>query len=183
VIYTETSLSGAYVLEVEPAKDERGHFARTMCSAEFAKHGLVDRFVQASDSYNRRRGTLRGMHFQNPPHAEVKLVRCVQGAIYDVIIDLRPTSPSYMRWEGFELSVANGRSLYIPDGFAHGFITLTDETYVTYQISHPYTPGSAGGLRYDDPAVGIVWPEPVAVIAERDRTWPLYDAERSLQGT
>ena len=106
-----------------------------------------------------------------------------RGDTYDVIIDLRPTSPSYMRWEGFELSVANGRSLYIPDGFAHGFITLTDETYVTYQISHPYTPGSAGGLRYDDPAVGIVWPEPVAVIAERDRTWPLYDAERSLQGT
>lgn len=181
MIFSETSLGGAYVLDVEPAVDERGHFARTMCSTEFAQHALVDHFAQCSESYNRRRGTLRGMHFQNPPHAEVKLVRCAQGAIYDVIVDLRPASPTYLRWEGFELTVANGRSLYIPQGFAHGFITLLDETYITYQISHPYTPGSAGGLRYDDPAIGIVWPEPIAVISERDRSWPAYQPERSVE--
>jgi dTDP-4-dehydrorhamnose 3,5-epimerase len=180
VIFTETNLRGAYVLDVEPAFDERGYFARTMCSAEFAQHGLVGRFLQASESYNRRRGTLRGMHFQNPPHAEVKLVRCVQGAIYDVIVDLRPASPTYLQWEGFELSVANGRSLYIPEGFAHGFITRADETYVSYQISQPYAPGSAGGLRYDDRAIGIVWPEAVAVISERDLAWSPYENVRSL---
>lgn len=179
MIYHPTSLAGAYLLDVEPARDERGHFARTLCTDEFAAHGLVSHFAQASESYNRRRGTLRGMHFQLPPHAETKLVRCVQGAIYDVIVDLRPESPTYLRWEGFELSVRNGRSLYIPEGFAHGFITLADETYVSYQISHPYTPGSAGGLRYDDPAVGIVWPEPVTVMSDRDRAWPDYQPDRA----
>jgi dTDP-4-dehydrorhamnose 3,5-epimerase len=114
------------------------------------------------------------MHFQRPPHEEVKLVRCAQGAIYDVVVDLRPHSSTYLAWEGFELSVANGRSLYVPTGFAHGFITLADDTYVTYQISHPYTPGAAGGLRYDDPAIQILWPEPVAVISERDTQWPPF---------
>jgi dTDP-4-dehydrorhamnose 3,5-epimerase len=179
VIYHATSLAGAYVLDIEPVEDERGHFARVMCSADFNDHGLVGTFVQGSQSYNRRRGTLRGMHFQHPPHAEVKLVRCVQGAIHDVIVDLRPGSPTYLRWEGFELSVANGRALYVPEGFAHGFITLADDTYVTYQISHPYTPGAAGGLRYDDPEIGIAWPEPVAVISERDLGWPAYEPDRT----
>jgi dTDP-4-dehydrorhamnose 3,5-epimerase len=181
VIFHATSLEGAYLIDIEPVEDERGHFARLMCSTEFDEHGLVGTFVQTSQSYNRRRGTLRGMHFQYPPHEEVKLVRCVQGAIYDVILDLRPDSPTYKRWEGFELSLANGRGLYIPKGFAHGFITLADETYVNYQISHPYTPGSAGGLRYDDPSLGIVWPEPVTVISERDKAWPLAGTRSVLE--
>jgi dTDP-4-dehydrorhamnose 3,5-epimerase len=178
VIYRPASLVDAYLLEIEPIEDERGHFARLMCSTDFAEHGLIGQFVQSSQSYNRRRGTLRGMHFQYPPQAEVKLVRCTRGAIYDVIIDLRPDSQTYLKWEGFELSIENGRALYIPEGFAHGFITLADETYVTYQISHPFTPGSAGGLRYDDPTIGIRWPEPVSVISDRDREWPLYEPER-----
>jgi dTDP-4-dehydrorhamnose 3,5-epimerase len=178
LIYKTTSLADAYVIETEPAEDERGHFARLVCSTDFAAHGLVGDFVQTSQSYNRRRGTLRGMHFQHPPHAEVKLVRCTQGGIYDVIVDLRPNSRSYLAWEGFQLSPASGRTLYVPEGFAHGFITLADETYVTYQISHPFTPGSAGGLRYDDPAIGIRWPESVAVISDRDMAWPAYEPVR-----
>lgn len=183
MIFKPATLAGAYLIEIEPAEDERGHFARLVCGTEFAAHGLVGHFVQTSQSYNRRRGTLRGMHFQNPPHAEVKLVRCTQGAIYDVIVDLRPASPTYLQWEGFELSVTNGQELYIPEGFAHGFITLADHTYVTYQISHPFTPGSAGGLRYDDPVLAIRWPEPVTVISDRDTGWPLLASESTGERT
>jgi dTDP-4-dehydrorhamnose 3,5-epimerase len=152
-----------------------------VCSSDFPANGLVADFVQTSQSYNRKRGTLRGMHFQHPPHAEIKLVRCVQGAIFDVIVDLRPDSPTYLRWEGFELSLANGRALYVPEGFAHGFITLTNDTFVHYQISHPHTPEAAGGIRYDDPALAIAWPEPVTVISERDQAWPAFEPLRQAR--
>jgi dTDP-4-dehydrorhamnose 3,5-epimerase len=131
--------------------------------------------VQANHSHNVRAGTLRGMHFQTPPHGEVKLVRCVKGAIHDVIIDLRPDSPSYGRWEGFDLTETNGRMLYVPAGFAHGFQTLRDATEVVYHISYPYTPAAAGGLRWDDPALAIDWPLPVAAISPRDAAWPDAD--------
>jgi dTDP-4-dehydrorhamnose 3,5-epimerase len=174
VIYNATTLRDAYVLDIERKEDARGYFARVMCGTEFAAHGLVSEFVQTNHSYNRRRGTLRGLHFQYPPYAEVKLVRCVQGAIYDVIADLRPNSPTYLRWEGFALSAENGRVLYVPEGFAHGFVTLEDDTHVTYQVSQAYVPGAEGGLRYDDPALGIVWPEPVAVLSDKDASWPPF---------
>jgi dTDP-4-dehydrorhamnose 3,5-epimerase len=181
VIFTPTRLAGAYIVDLELRTDARGFFARSFCEREFSERGLCARYPQCNISYNRQRGTLRGMHYNRMPHEEAKLVRCQTGAIYDVIVDLRPASPTYLLWEGFELSVANGRSLYIPEGFAHGFITLLDESYISYQISHPYTPGSAGGLRYDDPAIGIVWPEPIAVISERDRSWPAYQPVRSTE--
>ncbi len=172
--FIPTELDGAMLVEMEPHRDERGYFARTMCVEEFGQAGLVTGFPQASQSHNLRAGTVRGMHFQDPPHAETKLVRCVRGAVWDVIIDLRPGSPGRGRWQGFELSAANGRALYIPEGFAHGFQTLEDETDVLYLISHPYVPGVGRGARPDDPAFAIPWPLPVSVINDKDRTWPLF---------
>jgi len=171
MLFSPTTLKDAMLIDIEKRGDDRGYFARTMCRDEFAAHGLVSEFVQANHSYNRMRGTLRGMHFQRAPHEEVKLVRCVRGAILDVIIDLRPASPTYRKWEGFELSAENGRLLYVPGGFAHGFQTLVDDVDVTYQVSHPYTPTAEGGVRYDDPAFGIEWPEPVTVISPKDASW------------
>ncbi len=176
-----TTLADARLIEMERRGDERGYFARTFCEAEFGAAGLVTRFVQASQSHNRRRGTLRGMHFQRAPHGEVKLVRVVRGAIHDVIIDLRRGSPSYGRWEAFELSAENGRSLYVPEGFAHGFQTLADETDVIYQISHPYTPGSDGGVRWNDPAFGISWPLTVTEMAPKDAAWPDVDLAAGVE--
>jgi dTDP-4-dehydrorhamnose 3,5-epimerase len=170
--FTETELAGAWFVDVEPHSDERGFFARTWCRREFEEHGIDSGFVQASVSYNRVAGTLRGMHFQRAPHDETKLVRCASGAIYDVIVDLRRESETYGRWLGVELSAANRRALLVPKGFAHGFITLADNSEVFYQISEFYTPGHAGGLRYDDPALGIEWPVPVRVINDKDRSWP-----------
>jgi dTDP-4-dehydrorhamnose 3,5-epimerase len=181
VIYHETTLPGAFLLEIERREDERGYFARVMCGLELASRGLVDHFVQTNHSYNKRSGTLRGMHYQKPPHEEVKLVRCVAGAIYDVIVDLRPDSPTYLKWEGFELTAENGRVLYVPEGFAHGLMALEDETHVTYQVSHPYTPGAESGLRFDDPSIGIVWPGPVKVISKKDASWPDFTPARTLQ--
>lgn len=172
MLFSPTTLNDVMLIDLERRSDDRGYFARTMCRDEFAAHNLVADFVQANHSYNRKRGTLRGMHFQRAPHEEVKLVRCVRGAIFDVIIDLRPDSSTYLKWEGFELSAENGRTLYIPGGFAHGFQTLVDDVDVIYQVSHPYTPGAEGGVRYDDPKFGIVWPEPVSVISPRDTAWP-----------
>jgi len=171
MLFSPTTLKDAMLIDIERREDERGYFARTMCREEFRAHGLAADFVQANHSYNRRRGTLRGMHFQRAPHEEIKLVRCVRGAIFDVIIDLRPDSPTYMRWEAFELTAENGRSLYVPSGFAHGFQTLVDHVDVIYQVSHPHTPSAEGGLRYDDPKFGIVWPEQVTVIAPKDLAW------------
>ena len=179
MIFTPLSLAGAVLIDIERHEDERGFFARTLCAEEFAARGLQAAFVQDSLSHNRIRGTLRGLHLQRPPHAETKLVRCSRGAIYDVIVDLRPGSPTWGRWEGVVLSAENGRALYVPEGFAHGFLTLADETEVSYRISHPHKPEAATGLRYDDPRLGIVWPEPVAAISARDRSWPLLAAAES----
>ena len=173
--FTATSLADAVVVDLSPIADDRGSFARTFCAETFAAQGLVPTFVQANHSQNVTRGTLRGMHFQRQPHGEVKLVRVVQGAIVDVIIDLRRDSPSYGRWEAFELSTENRRMLYVPAGFAHGFQTLEDHTDVVYQVSHPYTPGAEGGVRWNDPAFGITWPLPVTSISPKDAAWPDAD--------
>lgn len=174
--FTPTEIKDAYVIDIEQRADERGFFARTWCQNEFAQHGLVATIAQANMSYNHRRGTLRGMHFQRAPHAEVKIIRCTRGAIYDVIIDLRPESPTYRRWIGVELSARNYRMLYVPEGFGHGFQTLEDETEVAYNVSQFYTPGAEGGVRYNDPAFGITWPLPVSVISEKDAAWPDFSA-------
>ena len=156
--FSETSVAGALVVEPDRFEDERGFFARTFSSEEFAARGLDVRVDQCSTSFNARAGTLRGLHYQEAPHAEAKLVRCTRGAIYDVALDLRPDSPSYLRWTGVELSADNGRALYIPEGCAHGFQSLVDATEVLYQISAPYVPSGARGVRFDDPAFAIEWP-------------------------
>lgn len=173
--FTRTRLQDAVTIDLTKHADARGFFARTFCKETFGKEGLVTEFVQANHSSNLKAGTLRGMHYQKAPYGEVKLVRVVQGAIHDVIVDLRPESPTYRRWEGFDLDAEGGRMLYVPAGFAHGFQTLVDDTQVTYQVSAPYTPGAEGGLRWDDPAFGIRWPLPVAVISDKDAAWPLTD--------
>ena len=160
------------MLDLERFEDDRGFFARTYCREEFAAHGLNPDLAQCSVSFNLARGTLRGMHFQAAPHEEDKLVRCTQGAIYDVLVDLRPASPTFKRWLGAELSAENRRSLYIPAGLAHGFLTATPNAEVYYQISTPYHPDSARGVRWDDPAFGIEWPEEPIVISERDANYP-----------
>lgn len=170
---TETSLRGAFIVDIEPLEDERGFFARTFCAREFAAHGLKQIVAQCSTSFSARRGTLRGLHFQTPPSTEAKLVRCTRGAIHDVIVDLRPGSPTRHRHLAVELSCDNRRALYVPEMFAHGFQTLCDSVEVAYQTSEFYTPGCASGLRYDDPALGISWPLCVSVISEQDRSWPL----------
>jgi dTDP-4-dehydrorhamnose 3,5-epimerase len=175
VRFHETELPGAFVIEPERMTDDRGFFARTWCVREFADRGLSTDLVQCNVSYNAREATLRGMHYQVAPHAEVKLVRCTRGSIFDAIVDLRPDSPTFRRWVGVELSAEDGRMLYIPEGFAHGFQTLEDASEVSYQMSTFYHPGSARGLRWDDPAVGIEWPLEVRVISEKDRGFPLLD--------
>lgn len=173
--FRETALPGAYVIELEPNPDERGFFARSFCEREFADHGLATRFVQSNVSFNRRALTLRGMHYPLAPHAEVKLVRCTAGALHDVIVDLRPDSPTRLRWLGVELSAANRRALYIPAGFAHGFLTLRDGTEVLYDMGAAYAPAFARGFRWNDPKVGIRWPAEPQVISERDRDYPDLD--------
>ncbi len=176
--FSETSLGGAWLIEPMPACDHRGSFARTFCVKEYAEHGLATDFVQHSSSRSASRRTLRGMHFQRAPHSEVKVVSCQKGAIWDVIIDLRPESPTYRHWQGFELSETNRRQLYIPDRFAHGFQTLCDNCEVAYLISAFYAPSAATGVRYDDPAFAIDWPLPVSVISDKDRSWPDFLDER-----
>ena len=174
-----TPLAGAWLIESQPIEDDRGFFARTWDLAEFAARGLDTSLAQTNLSFNRRAGTLRGMHFQFPPHSESKLVRCVAGRLYDVIVDLRPHSPTFLQWYGAELSADNLRSLFVPKGFAHGFQTLVDETMVFYQMSDTYAPAAAGGLRWNDPALAIAWPLPVSVIAARDASYADLSAERS----
>jgi dTDP-4-dehydrorhamnose 3,5-epimerase len=171
--FTETRLAGAFIIETEPNIDERGFFARTFCAGEFEEHGLSTTFVQCSVSQSVNRGTIRGMHFQVQPACEVKLVRCTSGAIYDVIIDLRPNSPTYLQHIGVELTGGNHRALYIPELFAHGMQTLVDDTEVFYQISEFYAPDKSSGLRHNDPKLGIQWPVPVTNISEKDLNWPL----------
>ena len=168
MIFTETELKGAFIIDLEQRQDRRGFFARTFCTEEFEAHGLKPTVVQCNLSFNYKKGTLRGMHYQTNPVAEAKLVRCSQGAIYDVIIDLRPESPTYLSHIGVELTAENRRSLYIPEMFAHGFQTLTDEAEVVYQMSEFYAPECQRGLRYDDPALGIHWPLPVSEISDKD---------------
>ena len=170
--FTETKVAGAFLIEPEPVADERGFFARAWDRAELEARGLDASLAQCSISFSHRRGTLRGLHYQAAPHQEVKLIRCTQGAIWDVALDLRPDSPTYGAWFGTELSAANRAMLYIPRGCAHGQLTLTDSTEVFYQISAPYAPEAARGVRFDDPAFGIEWPIEVEVINDRDRNYP-----------
>ena len=172
MIFTPTHLPGGFIIDPEPIADERGFFARMYTPEEFEAKGLNPRIAQTSLSYNRAKGTLRGMHYQVEPHAEVKLVRCTAGAIFDVMIDLRPDSPTFKKWAGVELSAKNRRMLYIPEGMAHGFITLEDDSDVSYQLSAAYSPQHARGVRYNDPAFGIEWPIEVSCIAARDRDYP-----------
>ena len=172
MIFTVTHLADATLIDPERRADARGYFARTYCEREFAAHGLPTRMVQSNVSVTRRAGTLRGMHYQAAPHQEDKLVRCVRGAIWDAIVDIRPGSATWCQWLGVELSEANGRMLLVPKGFAHGFITLSDDAVVCYQVSAFHAPQAERGARHDDPAFGIAWPMPVAVIADKDRAWP-----------
>ena len=167
-----TQLSGAYIIELEPIEDERGSFARTFCVKEFSQAGLHSTFEQCSASFNKKKGTLRGMHYQINPHQEAKLVRCTMGAIYDVIIDLRSDSPTYKQWIGIELSAQNRKMLYIPEGFAHGFQTLADATEVFYQISNSFVPSSARGVRWNDFAFDIKWPHDQRTISLKDQQYP-----------
>lgn len=174
MILNETPLIGAFVVQLQPKLDERGFFARAWCAREFADHRLVSDVAQLNLSYSSRKATLRGMHYQVAPYEEVKVVGCVRGTLYDVIIDLRPDSATYKGTFGLELSAANRKMLYVPAGFAHGFETLEDDTEVLYLISSFYTPTAERGIRYDDPAFGIEWPLPVAVLSEKDAAWPRY---------
>jgi dTDP-4-dehydrorhamnose 3,5-epimerase len=168
MIFTEIQLKGAFLIELEPLEDDRGFFARSWCKREFDQHGLGTEFVQCNISFNWKRGTLRGMHYQSLPYEEIKLVRCTRGAIYDVVIDLRPESKTFREWVSIELTEDNRKMLYIPKGFAHGFLTLTENTEVFYQMSEFYAPGHAMGVRWNDPAFNIVWPIDVKVISEKD---------------
>jgi len=172
MIFIETRLKGAFIIESERLEDERGFFGRTWCQHEFEAQGLNPRLVQCNISFNKKKGTLRGMHYQVAPYEEAKLVRCTMGAIYDVIIDLRPTSPTFKQWVAVELTAENRRMLYIPEGLAHGFQTLEDDTEVFYQMSEFYHPECARGVRWDDPAFGVVWPDDVRFISDRDRQYP-----------
>jgi dTDP-4-dehydrorhamnose 3,5-epimerase len=178
MIFTATGVEGVWVIEPERHEDERGFFARTWDAVEFQSRGLSADLSQCSVSYNCRRGTLRGLHYQEAPHAEVKLVRCTAGAIFDVAVDLRPDSPSFTRWFGAELTAENRTALYVPEGCAHGFLTLTDGAEVTYQISTPYVPNAGRGVRFDDPAFGVDWPGDVVVVNERDRSYPDFEVDR-----
>ncbi|WP_339251810.1 dTDP-4-dehydrorhamnose 3,5-epimerase [Paenibacillus sp. FSL P2-0136] len=170
--FTETPLIGAYVINMEPHYDERGHFARVFCKAEFSLHGLANDFVQCNTSFNIHRGTLRGMHFQLEPFGETKLIRCTRGAVYDVIIDLRKNSSTYLKWFAVELDEANGRMLYVPEGFAHGFQTLEDKSEVYYQMSETYRSEYSAGVRWDDAAFTIKWPIDTPIINDRDNNYP-----------
>jgi dTDP-4-dehydrorhamnose 3,5-epimerase len=176
MIFTESPLAGAYTIDMTRREDERGFFARSYCAQEFSAHGLPADMPECSVSFNLRRGTLRGMHFQSAPHTEDKLVRCTAGGIFDVIVDLRAGSPTQRRWFGAELTAENRRSLFIPKGFAHGFITLCDATEVFYMISVPYVAGFERGVRWNDPALAIEWPMDPVVISPRDAAYPLLGA-------
>ena len=171
MIIEQTKLSGAFVIELEQHQDDRGFFARTFCKNELEAHGMISDVAQANMSLSKKKGTLRGMHYQKAPHQESKLVRCTRGALFDVIIDLRPESPTFKEWFGVELSADNYKMLYVPRDFAHGFLTLTDNTEVTYMVSQFYAPGSELGIRWNDPQFGIKWPIDIEVISEKDMQW------------
>ena len=178
--FHETELKGAFIIEPEKRADDRGFFARSWCQKEFEQHGLVPRVVQANISNNKYKATLRGMHYQASPYEETKLVRCTRGAVYDVIIDVRPDSPTYRRWIGVELTASNYKMLYVPEGFAHGFQTLEDDTEVIYQVSQFYTPSAERGIRWNDPVFQIKWLTPVETISEKDANWPDFAGNREI---
>lgn len=176
MIFTETSLQGAYIIDIEQRQDRRGFFARTFCQVEFAEYKLEITNVQCSIAFNYKAGTIRGMHYSAAPATEAKLVRCTQGAIYDVIVDMRPNSPTYLAHFGVELTQANRRSIYVPEMFAHGYQTLCDDTEVVYQMNKLYTPGYERGLRYDDPLLEIEWHLPVSEISPKDLDWTYLES-------
>jgi dTDP-4-dehydrorhamnose 3,5-epimerase len=178
--FLETPLRGAYVIELEKHEDERGFFARSWCAEEFSSQGLATRLVQCNVSFNKKKGTLRGLHYQLPPHAETKLVRCTRGALYDVIVDLRKESPTFLKWFGVELSAENYRMLYIPQRFSHGFQTLEDGTEIFYQMSEFYAPEAARGIRWNDPGLGVAWPAADRTISQKDREYA--DLDRAFIG-
>ena len=175
MIFTETPLAGAYLIDIEKRGDDRGFFARVFCEKEFGAHGLETRFVQVNNSTSGKRGTLRGLHYQLPPASEVKLVRSIRGSLYDVIVDLRAGSPTFGKWFGAELSAENRRMMYVPRGFAHAFMTLTDDVEALYLVSSFYSPQEERGVRWDDPTVGIEWPVLPSEISDKDRSWPSLD--------
>lgn len=171
--FTATPIPGAWIIDIDLHADERGFFARTLCQEEFERCGLNGRMVQQSISWNRHKGTLRGLHYQAPPYGEEKLVRVTRGSIYDVIVDLRRDSAAFRQWFGIELTESNHRQMYIPKNVAHGFLTLDDSTEVLYEMTAPFFPDAANGLRWNDPALGIQWPEPVSIISQQDQSWPM----------
>ena len=173
MIFTETELKGAYIIDIERREDSRGYFARAFCQKEFEAHGLKPVIAQANVAYNHKKGTLRGMHFQFPPFAETKFVRCTRGGIVDIIVDLRPESPTYLKHISVELNEDNERGLYVPERFAHGYQVLRDKTETSYQVGEFYAPGSESGLAYNDPRLGLEWPLPVSIISEKDQVWKL----------
>jgi dTDP-4-dehydrorhamnose 3,5-epimerase len=176
MIFTETPLAGAFILDLEQYADERGFFARSFCRQEFVLHGLDPAIAQANVSFNVHQGTIRGLHFQFPPAAETKFIRCTRGAILDVIVDLRPESPTYLRHTSVELTADNRRGLFVPKRFAHGYQVLEDRTEITYLVGELYTPAAEGGLPYNDPRLAIAWPLPVRDVSEKDRRWPPVEA-------
>ncbi|MBT3313780.1 MAG: dTDP-4-dehydrorhamnose 3,5-epimerase [Anaerolineae bacterium] len=178
MIFREMKLKGAYIIELEPHQDKRGFFARSWDGNIFGEHGLSGQVIQQNISFNKKKGTMRGMHYQAPPYQETKLVRCVRGRIFDVIVDLRPDSPTFKEWLGVELQSSIYQALYVPKDFAHGFLTLEDNTEVTYLVTEVYTPEAERGLRYNDPEIGIKWPSAVKQISEKDASWPNFSGRR-----
>ena len=175
MIFTETKLKGAFIIEVKKISDDRGFFGRSWCKKEMEDHGLNGNVVQSNTSFSKKKGTIRGMHYQVHPYEETKLMRCTKGAIYDVIIDLRKDSPTYLQWIGIELTENNYKMLYVPEKFAHGFITLSDNTEVTYLVTEFYTPGAEAGIRFNDSKFNINWPVPVNVVSEKDKSHPDFN--------
>lgn len=179
MIFNETKLKGAFIIDIERREDPRGFFARAFCQHEFDAHGLKPMIAQANVAFNKKRGTVRGMHFQLPPVAETKLLRCTRGGILDIIVDLRPESPTYLQHIAVELNEDNSRALYVPERFAHGYQVLRDNTETSYQVGEFYAPGSEGGLFYNDPRLALPWPLPVSVISEKDQQWKWLDEQES----
>ena len=175
MIFAETELKGAFIIDVKRLEDERGFFGRSYCLKELQEHGINVQVAQANVSYNKKKGTLRGMHMQLQPYGETKLIRCTRGSIFDVIVDLRPDSPTFLKWIGVELTADSYRMLFVPENFAHGFITLEDNTDVTYNVSQFYTPSAEKGFRYDDPAFNIIWPIKPEIVSEKDKAHQLFE--------
>lgn len=170
--FENTELKDAYLIALQKHSDSRGFFMRTFCEKEMGEHGLEARFVQMNTNYSAKAGTVRGLHWQEGHHGEAKLVRCISGEVFDAIVDIRPDSPTYRKWQGFHLSETERRLLYVPPGFAHGFLSLTDDAEISYLVSTPYAPGAERGLRWNDPTIGIVWPIPVTIVSDKDESWP-----------